>query len=310
MLQIFLQRGQSTGGVTLPDFSGFNITELFSVFKTSEATSDLCFRIYRNGVDTARYVFYDAGGEISATSQVSTTTTADEATTLQDLFDSGTGTDFYTISEWYCQITGAKLDNSGTLLNAPRLAENTTINTTNSKPAVKFTGATDCYFDKNAGGFSSLDTGNSFSISTVSNNSSSSSLGVVVSNNRTIATSNDSRIAQYNDRGVNKYVSLIRNTGGTNYLRSVNSVHNNASQKRLTTVLSGTTKSNYFNASVQTSTATITGSWVNDNFSIGAQRVGATLLTGNVQFVAVHSVAVSSGNVTSLDGKLNDYFIF
>lgn len=293
---------------SLPDYSGLGLSRIWALFKTSEATIDYCMLISRNGSETAgqtRYVFWDSNGKISTTSQVSTTTTPNESTTLQGWFDAGVGTDDYMVLYWFCQKTGVFVHWQGSATTAaPLLAENATLKTVSGETYIDFDGATDCYFWRSVGGISQLDSGNSFYIATLSHNDTVSGVGTILCSNLNSTTSNDSRILQFNDSRTNKVCSIIKNTSGTQWNADLDSQQNSTDQKRIITSLDGTTLTSYFNGTAQTDTETISGSWVNDNLMFGAQRGGASLLTGGMWFVGIGGAAITGGQVTSLDAKL------
>lgn len=297
----------------LPNFSGVGLTRIWSLFKTSEATINYCIEISRNGLTTTantRYVFYDDDGEISRDSKVSNTTTP-TAEDLGTFMDAGVGTDDFMITDWYCQITAFRLFINSAATGAPYIAIDTALLTKNGRIYVNFRGTANCYFDSFTGaGVSELDDGNSCSITTVSHNDDSNAIGTILSSNTLVGTSNAARITLYNDTRTNKAHSQIRNTGGTSYVVSLDSQQNSTNQKRISQTLSSTTLTGYYNATAQADVETITGSWVNDNLQVGTQNDGAQLLTGGVQFIGIHNSGISSGTVTTLDGKLNDYFSF
>lgn len=292
------------------DFSGYSITNLFSLVKTNLAAIDYYAKIVKNGsVSPIRYTFYDANGIGTVNGQISSTTTPNEATTVQNYFNAGAGTDDYQYSDFYCQLTGtAFMHVSGSLSNAPYFAENATQIIRNDIPAIYFRGLSNGFLHKGSG-FSALNTGNNFTINIVSTNESAGSAGVVFSNSINPAISNDSRIVLNNHRG-NATGGLIRNTLGTNFLADLDTTYNTSNQKVLTLRFKDGVLSVFYNGVWQSDEEVVTGSWENLEALLGAQRNNAGLLLGTIQWVSIHNAGLSNAVITELVNKIKTVFNF
>ena len=301
--------------VILPDLSGLNITRLFSLVKTQQATTNLCIAIVNSAASASfRYVFFDALGQISSSSPLSTTTTDNEGTTLQDFFDATGSTTDMLVVRWYCQITATAVDNASLNINAPVIAESRVILTKNGMPCIKFTGGSQSYFNRRfvTTPFPALDSGNDFTLTTISALAVATEAYTLISNTRNSLLSNDSRINLNNNGTIgNKLVGFIRNLANTiNILIDSDLVLTTTDQKRQSLTYDGADFKLYYNSNVQADVEPFTSDWENNDFRIGAQRNAPTVFKGSAQFIAVHDAGLTGAQVTTLDGKLNDIFSF
>ncbi len=290
---------------SLLDFSGWNLTHIWSLFKTSEATIPYCLKVAPSGNTSDpdyKYWFYDNNGEISVSSQVSTTTTADESTTVQEMFD-GAGSLNWHIEHWYDQITATSVVWAAGG-SAPRIAEANIITTKNSKQSVKYVSAG----SSSASGVSTLDSGNDWSVTSVTNNDGGTAQGIVMATNK---TDTSDYFTMTNDNRTNKDLSILKDNVGTTIRADDSSQHNTSNQKRLTTTMDASANMQaYYNGSAADAVdASSQTGYTNDGLAIG--HVGtAAVLTGNVQFIGLHNIILTGTNVTDLDALLDTYFSF
>ena len=297
---------QPVSGISLPDFSGLNITQAWTTFKTSEATINYFARISRNGLVTSGnllYVFYDEWGFVSMDSQVSTTTTANESTTVREWFLSGARTDYFTFANWYEQVSGLSVDfQVGQLANAPFFAQNIRLKTSNLTTATLFRDSANSVLDRSP--LTELGTGSDFTVTSVSSAFALGQADVII-NTRITNTGTNSRFAHQN-RGDNQNATLFRNTSSTNYVGTLLALQNVLTQKELiATVENAVEMKTYFFAALQ-DTDSITGNFDNETFDLGASSAGNNPFNGYMQAAIVsnsHAVTAADMN-TALDGVL------
>tara|TARA_R110000772_G_scaffold83493_6_gene176619 strand:- start:1776 stop:2708 length:933 start_codon:yes stop_codon:yes gene_type:complete len=299
-------------GFTPIDFSGLSLTHLWSIFKTSEATITYCCRVtHQAGSGSYRYVFYDSNGEISLSgSQISTTTTPNESTTLQDHIDTIGGSPNLHVVGWYDQIGAVNLALPGgtSETQLPKLVASGVLVTKNSKTAIDFfTGLTN---ELEVGsGISQLDKGNDFSISSVASSSQLATQTILISS-KDVSSAPNNRFELAIDTSTSKLISTLKE-GGTANTAVYIAQENNTNQKRLVLTKDDNVEIlGYLDDNLEDTTAIGTGVYTNDQFRVGANFAGNLKYEGEVQFIAIHNAVLTGANVTTLDGKLNDYFSF
>lgn len=289
------------------DFAPYSPTRIFSLFKTNQATINYPVRISRNGNTGAeqKYVFFDECNIVSLNSQVSSTTTANESTTLQEFIDAGVSTDDYNVTNLYCQITQLDLAALSTLSGAPFLAENAATYFKNLMPSIKFRGTTTSVL--RGANLSELDDTNDFSIATVTSAGALSDADIIFTTNTTDATP-FSRHSHVN-RGDITNTAIIRNTSGVDFVLDLTAVQNTTNQKELATTLDYGTEFKGYYAGVLQDTESITSvGFTNNTFDIGAGMSQSFPFLGQFQFLMVSDTIWSSTKVSSLRYFLNRIF--
>ena len=286
------------------NLAGYDITRVWAVCKSDLSVTNVAFRIRNTTNSNLHYVFYDDNGEITTSSPVSTTTTDNEGDTINDLI-TGNPSHSWRINAWRCQISEIDLVFKDSTYS-PYLIESGSIKVKNSKTQVRFTGDVNGCLEYGSG-LSELGSGNDYSVTSVSHNAVSSSIGYVVN---TIETSTDGgAFTQRNDRRSNKQIASFDN-GTTTQINVLTSQQNIADQRRLvTTVENGVDMRSYFNTTHQ-ETDSISGNTANTIFRVGQARDSVAPLNGGVQMILIHDAVQSSGEVSSLDGVIDGYFNF
>lgn len=297
-----LMFSQSISSIVLPDISGYNVSHLFSLFKTQQSTRDYCLigRLWNGStvISGAYYVFFDSMGKISLDSKVSGTTTP-TATSLGTLC----GSNGFTITSIVGHVTGSQLNLVG-LEGGVLLVDSGVLCTKNGEACLAFDGTG--YFSGSA--LSELDDTEDFSIGSVTTNDTTNTLCSVVSNSNSGAGAVD-RIEQYNDRRSNKRIAVYRNDATTTYENTYIATQDTGDIKRLvTTFESGVEIKSYYNTVLQ-DTDVISGACDNDAFSIGG-RNSSNILSGNWQCTHAHSDILDGTDISGFDAILAECLNF
>lgn len=250
--------------------------------------TNVVLRLRRSSDDALAYVFFDGSGvgaTITLSSLISFSSyTIPSATTLGTWLGSA---DAY-VAVWFgitddntVDINKSVFRNTGT--KQPKFATAGVIITKNGKPAIDFLNDLR-YLTANAITPNPvLNSGNSFTVISVSALSTLNTIGIICSNSIDGTISNDSKFIHLNDSTASALHTNLRNTSGANYLSTLLGQENTTSQKLLTTTLNyPTALKSYYNGTAQ-QTVAVTGSWVNSTFLIGVQRNEATQFNGTIQ---------------------------
>ncbi len=295
-------------GFTIPDFSGFNITKMWTTFKSSEATVNHYARISRNGLETAgniMYAFYDQYAIPSMDGQVSSTTTEDEDTTLREWLLSGSLSDDYYIHSYYCQITGDEIEHqSGSLTSAPYFVQNNNLKTRNLTPALKFQGIANSFLDRTA--LPELANGEDFTVITITQQSVGTNTYVIL-NTRTSTGGTNSRFMHFN-RGDNANAVLFRNTGSTSYVGTLLATNTSTDQRELINTAENAVELKTYLTGVLQDTDVITGDFDNQTFMVGSGPSGTFLFDGMYQGTIVCDAILDQTAITNIGVKLASVF--
>lgn len=290
--------------IILPDYDGYDITHIWSLHKSQQASFDYCLYIKdSSGSGTnQRYVFYDDNGGISLDSPIGISTTPHVSQTLQYYIDSiMTGTTVY-VRAWYCQISGLQVD-GGTTFGGAKIYDTTNgLATKNGKVAIRFTSSGSMV----RAAMSGLADGNNYSLTAVCSSETSLNASGIFSS----ANTSTARVSMYCDRRTQKRMGVIGATT-TNGFVDLDAQDNTANQRCiLFTVDSSKNMGGYKNGSALAMTDTYAGTYTNDLFRIGADISDGQALDGYMQWFSVHSTEQTSGEASGLYALLDNYFSF
>lgn len=272
-----------------------------------EGWSNAVLKVRRSSDSATAFVFFDGATSsdlITLNSYISTSSdTTPSATTLT----SWLGSDNLFVETWYGQTpdntinTAYKVSRTITAEQS-QIATAGVLDTTGGLPRLNFNGSSQGYFNGGAG-ISALNTGNQFTILTVSSNNASAGVGAIFCTSLTAT----SRVTVFNDRRTAKFSFNIHN-GTTAYNALLNSQIDSANQ-RLVTAVAGTSNlmTAYYNGTAQTTTATYTGTYTNDEIKIGSNNGGGLPLNGTVQEVVIFPSDKTS-DLTTLHSDINTYY--
>ncbi len=253
-------------------------------------------RLRRTSDNELIYVFFD-GDEITLSSLVGVTDDTPSAVTLSTWIGSGDAT----CSIWLAMNNLNTVDRvavqpvSG---EQPIFINSGVIVTKNGKTALDFTSTKRLL---KADPFTELDSGNSFTILTVSSNEALNTNGGIVNNTNT----SSNRFTLFNDSRSNKVMSLIQTASGT-FLTNLISQQNSTDQKLISVTVSPTEMDSYFNGVFQADVSWL-GSYTNDAFVIGVNVAGNTPLNGTIQFVSVYDTDRTS-DISDIQTEINDFY--
>ena len=257
-------------------------------------------RLRRTSDNALSYVFFDSGGKLSLTSLISTSsTTTPSATTLATWVGANSA---------YCHtlygvtpdniIDTDKLVTQSTTTTQPQFISSGTIITKNSEPTLNFLTDTR-YLQGNAN--TTLDSGNSYTIFTVTSSDSNSVASAFFVN----STSGGDRLVIYNDRRTQKRIAQLR-ASSTNYFADYLAQQDTANQKLLTVINDSSNIDSYYNNTIQTTTAW-SSSYGNNDIVIGADSSGANPLNGNFQELIIYASDKTS-ELEIIHTDINNYY--
>lgn len=293
------QTSQSAGTPGIHDFSGLNITDIYSVLKSNLATIDYFCKIIKSDLTGSEYyVFYENNDEVTMNSKVSTSLVP-SATTLGDLTAGST----WNVVSFYGQITGHEMVQSGNAIAT--LVQNGVLNTKNGKASIQFKNVQDGCYE----GFkvSTIDSNVNHSISSVFASDASETVGVI------LTTSNTStyRLQLYMDKRVGKLISFIKDLVGTTISSNYLAQQDNNNQKRLVVTVDPQVEFKSYYNSVLQDTDAFTSTYTNDILRVGAGTSRTTAFSnGHFQFLSFSDNTLNQTQVNDLDTKLNNFFTF
>lgn len=265
-------------------------------------------KLWRTSDNAEAWVFFDGAvpyDTITLNSYISTIDAeTPETTTLGTWIGSNTANAKYWIGMTPDGVYDSNYDLSGgTIGTSPNFVNSGTINTVNSNISLNFNGSNSL---TSGSGVSALDSGNDYSIFTVSSNTTSNSAGVILCTSKTALLSD--RVVVWNDRRSNKWSSLVR-ADGISYNALLIS-QQNISDQRLTTTIGDTSYllSTYFNGTFQDSITYDSTSYTNETMRLGALNNGIFKLTGSVQEVIIYASDKIADNISDINTSINDYY--
>ena len=289
-----------------------NASVVYSLRRPDMATkwTNAVLRLRRSSDNATADVFLlnhsspSVGDTVTLSSQISTTSpTTPDATLLSAWVGSN---DAYVVRIYGITpdntIDDNKRLNETTTSLQPKFISNGVILTKNGKADIDFSASTSIRLrgDANA----SLDSGNDFTIFTVSYSNSSTNFNAVLSTKLASGGTN-SRLAVHNDRKTDRRLAIIRNTTATDFEVLYDVQQDNANQRLQTLVMASGTMEGFLNGVSQDSIA-VTGTYVNDDLVMGIER-GANGLDGGVQ-EAIIFPSDKTADLTALHADINAYY--
>lgn len=273
----------------------------YSFRKIVPTWSNAVFKVRRGSDDAETYVYFKNGGNsINLNSYTNASSDSDVGASTTTLGDFLTTDDGF-VSSWYFQTTDDIIDTSAiavqaTFANQPKIATTGVILTKNGRQRLAFVSGQWL----TASAFSELDNGNDFTIITVSYSDSTSNAQGTFSNGTT------SYLAGLNDRRSNKFAGFV--IADTNAVPLYLSQQDNANQRFQMYFVDGSEKeiTNYLADTVQTSAETWTGTYDNDDFSLG-KWANTGKLNGSIQEFVLYTTD-KTGDVTDLNNEVTDYY--
>ncbi len=249
--------------------------------------------LQRSSDSTNKFVFFD-GNTITLSSFVGDTIDTPSGTTLGTWISTDDGI----VLDWYSQNKYNILGLRAFTAFPPEFITAGVINTIGSLPSIDFDGTQSFKIES---GISELDSGNSFTIATVTTNTVSGDFGAIL--NTTLSAV--PRFVMFNDRGSNKLIA-IRETAIVDIWSTLLAIQNSANQRIVTTILTSSSMKGYYNGTLQ-DTDTVTGSYTNEWFRIGNQLNSVSHLTGTVQEILIYS-ADKTADIAAIHTNINAYY--
>ena len=259
-------------------------------------------QLRRTSDNVTTSVFFDSNGEISLNSFI-----GDETTPTTTTLGTWIGSNSATVRRWY-KMTADNISTNQYLsalsvIIQPLFINSGVINTKNGKPTINFDGVDDG-FTLNTGSFSELDSGNDFTIISVSYNNVVGS-GAIVSNTNSVSP-NDYRISTFNDRRINKVSAIVNTLSGVTRSNTINQ-NNTSNQKLSTNIYTGlNTLSSYYNNVFQDFDV-YSDTYRNDSFLVGQQRNSASLLNGGIQEIIMYP-SDKTTELNEIHTNINNYY--
>jgi len=249
----------------------------------------------RTGSVASTTVYFDSNGKISLNSPVGVGG------------DLGTwvGSNDAYVNTWYAITPDNIQDNTKRLGQSsnskqPKFIDNGVIITKNGEPAIDFLSSLRFL---QAAANTDLDSGNDFTVFSVSNNDVISSGEILTTSNTTAV--NNYRIQLYNDNRSNKLIAQLRATA-VNYFTNYISEQNTTNQKLLTTVITASDFKSYFNSDIQ-GTTNWSGVYTNNKLKLGSNISDSVSLDGTIQEIIIFP-SDKTTDLDALNTDINDYY--
>jgi hypothetical protein len=206
------------------------------------------------------------------------------------------------VATWYDQSGNSRNATQSTAGNQPRIVNGGVIELKGLKPSLRFDGSND-FLTRNA--ISALNSGNNYSIFSVSSNETDNVIGdmMCLSNNivQTVRVINDRRTTG----GIYRNL-LIQNNLNQLFGADLSTANGSSNQRLLSNFLNGFSMSAFDNGNIG-GTATYSGTYTNNVFDIGAFRTLPRYLNGNVQEIIIYPTD-QSANRTGIESNINTHY--
>lgn len=278
----FLLDSYRFNNVVLPDFSGYNVTRQFSLFKTNLATINTPIEMIQRSSGNIGDVSFDSNGDFSGNSLWSYNSTT---------IGSNLGIDS-DISKMYCQITGYET----TFVDiGRRIIDSGAIVTKQGYPSFINPGTSAA-----GNALTELDNGNDFTIIIASSSDTTLSPCATL----TTSLNNSDRLTLFTDRRSVKRLSLIRANSTSNFVDLISQV--DSSDLRVIAIsVNGTSNTfqSFYNGVFQGS-GSFSGTYTNDRFRLGTDFGSNSLLTGYISSVTICDTNLDATAVGALTTKI------
>lgn len=283
-----------------PSFNFDDVDVMYTLRKpefTTEWTKAV-IRLRRSSDNDFKYVFFDDNGKISLNSETSNISDTPTATTLGTWIG---GNDAY-VNNWIGLTPNDTIDpnksaGQGNNSSQPQFISSGSILTKNGEPTIDFLSDTR-YLDGVAN--SVLDSGETFTVFSVSNNNTNLVNGTVYNTTDT----DINRISVFNDRRSNKAMAVL-NTGTPVVLQYINQI--DSANQRLQTLVVDSLLITGYNDGVLEDLDIWSGTYTNDMFRIGAQQSTTNPLNGTIQEIIIYPTD-KTANLNEINTNINDYY--
>jgi len=212
----------------------------------------------------------------------------------------GAGNGF--VTTWYDQSGNANNTTQATAGSQPRIVASGVVETKGGENAIKFDGLND-FLTRSA--ISALNTGNNYSIFSVSSNEISENFGDIINTSNTTIQ----RLLVANDRrttgGIYRNLSITNNSN-TIFGADLSAANGSSNQRLLSNFLNGFSMSAFDDGNIGT-TNTYSGTYTNNVLDIGAFRNISRYLNGNVQEIIIYPTD-ESANRTAIETNINSHY--
>jgi len=263
-----------------------------------------CLSLVRSTDSAVAYIYFDDNDVISLNSLISTV--GAEETPSATTLGTWIGTANADIGNLYGQTANGVFDSGFTLTSEltsrrPLFIENGIIKTNNGVASMYFDG-TKSFIKDNSLGVTALDSGNPFTVLSVSANEVIAGLGTVFCTNKI----SSNRVLQFQDRRTVKRATFIKTLSG-DYAADLSAQQDSGNTRLLTTVMDNSKNfDSYFNATFQTSN-TYLGDYANNNLVVGAQLNNGSPLSGYISEIIMFPTDKTS-DLTELHNDINNYY--
>lgn len=211
----------------------------------------------------------------------------------------GAGNGF--VTTWYDQSGNGLNSSMSTAISQPRIVNSGVLDVKNLKAGFRFDGSND-YLTRTA--LTSLNSGNTYSIFSVSANQTTGVFGDVFNTNNGSSRLNiavDTRTT-----GGFYRIATLTNTGGTSYATNLPALDGSTNQRLQTVVVNGFNIGGWKNGGAG-STDTYTGIYANNQFDIGAYLGVPRYLNGYIQELIIYP-SNQTTNRTGIESNINSFY--
>lgn len=211
----------------------------------------------------------------------------------------GAGNGF--VTTWYDQSGNGLNSSMSTAISQPRIVNAGVLDVKNVKAGFRFDGSND-YLTRAA--LTALNSGNTYSIFSVSANETTGVFGDVINTNNGSSRLNiavDTRTT-----GGFYRIATLTNTGGTGYATNLPALDGSTNQRLQTVVVNGFNIAGWKNG-VAGSTDTYTGIYANNQFDIGIYLGVGRYLNGYIQELVIYP-SNQTTNRTGIESNINSYY--
>jgi len=270
--------------------------------------SNSILKLRRSSDNQTAFVFIDGSGVNDTITLSSLISTSSNTTPSATLLSAWIGSNDGFVEEWLGITTNNLIDNNKvaketTASSQPQFISSGVIITKNGLPAIDFLSSTRTLdAEPNA----DLDSGETFTILTVSAVDAIGTRGYIMStNNGTIPTS--SRLSIANDRTSGLVIINIRNDSLVNNILLTLSLNDTGNQKLITVIVKPTSFDGYLNGAIQEDSRAWTGSYLNVKLRIGSQHGGNTPLDGTIQEIIMFP-SNKTDDLITLNSDIDTYY--
>ena len=205
------------------------------------------------------------------------------------------------VTTWYDQSGNGLNSSMSAAISQPRIVNAGVLDVKNVKPGFRFDGSND-YLTRAA--LTALNSGNTYSIFSVSANETTGVFGDVINTNNGSSRLNiavDTRTT-----GGFYRIATVTNTGGTGYSTNLPALDGSTNQRLQTVVVNGFNIAGWKDG-VAGSTDTYTGIYANNQFDIGIYLGVGRYLNGYIQELVIYP-SNQTTNRTGIESNINSFY--